>query len=231
MVCQTGVVSQRLKFVEQGLNLLADESVAADCGKGTIMTTTIEQDIESKNQRICSRLVEREVLHCISATVDLFVRNQGIFADGIDGISYDDDILPLLEADDWETPGREHINGMDRDELLDYLADTSIEEQPIEELRELAISQAEVNWWEFCDDRGLDCERNEALALEHWAVTKWFRGKLDEHGEIVGELLDFDVWGRCCSGQAISQDGVIRAIASEMEILVGQKNDWSKNDG
>ena len=115
---------------------------------------------------------------------------------------------------------------MDRDDLLDYIDDTSEECATDDDLRELAINKAEDDWQKFCDDMRIDPHDNEAL--EHWAVSPWFKSKLASHGEITGELLDFDVWGRCTSGQSISCDGVIFAIASEMEILDGQKNSWAE---
>lgn len=134
------------------------------------MTTATNRD-SAVNQRILSRLVEREVLHCISSTVDHFVRHPDSCVGGVDY----DNILSLCS-------GEFNVDGI--------------------------------------------LEEHEAL--EHWAVTNWFSAKLAAHGQIVGELLDFDVWGRCCSGQSISQDCVIAEIASEMGILDGQEYSWAE---
>ena len=65
-------------------------------------------------------------------------------------------------------------------------------------------------------------------ALEHWIVSKSLGLKLGQRGEIVRKFFDFTIWGRTTSGQSISIDSVIVEIALEMEILTGQKYDWSK---
>lgn len=183
--------------------------------------TTLTND-SAVNQRILAKLVEREVLHCISSTVSHFAQNPDSCVDSVDY----DDVLNLLSTPNYEQAGLDHIATLDRDELLDIIDDTSIDENASDdELRELAIETASNDWSEFCSDNRLDPEDDEAL--EHWAVTSWFKGKLAEHGAITGDLLDFDVWGRTCSGQSISMDGVILAIAAEMEILDGQKHSWA----
>ena len=51
---------------------------------------------------------------------------------------------------------------------------------------------------------------------EYWAVSSWIADKLEARGEIIFEMLDFIVWGRQATGQAISMDNVIKGIAKEM---------------
>lgn len=195
---------------------------------GTNMSTT-DARLNAENQRICAKLVEREVLHCISATVSHFAQNDSACVDGVDY----DDVLSLCQKDDWETPGRYYVeNDMDRDDLVDYcqrnllvtLDDDDQTDLDDKALRALVIDDVS-DWQEFCDENSIDPEQVEAY--EHWAVTSWFKNKLAQNGEIVGELLDFDVWGRCTTGQSISMDEVIWTIANDMEILVGQKHSWA----
>ena len=50
---------------------------------------------------------------------------------------------------------------------------------------------------------------------EYWAVSEWLADKLEERGEVIFEMLDFIVWGRQSSGQAILLDSVIQKIAQE----------------
>ena len=50
---------------------------------------------------------------------------------------------------------------------------------------------------------------------EYWAVSKWLGDRLKEQGEIIFEMLDFNVWGRQCTGQAILLDNVIQEIAKQ----------------
>lgn len=79
------------------------------------------------------------------------------------------------------------------------------------------------------DAERLDPEYNDAY--EHWIVTDYFGRKLAARGEIVHEIAGLTIWGRCCAGQAIYADGVIRDIASDMEILPGQRYSWADKDG
>jgi len=81
-------------------------------------------------------------------------------------------------------------------------------------------------WRAACDHFRIEPHTNEAY--EHWAVSDWFADKLRERGEMIGELFGLTIWGRCTTGQSISMDSVVQSIAIEMEILQGQKNDWSK---
>ena len=65
------------------------------------------------------------------------------------------------------------------------------------------------------DVESLDVEPVEIY--EWWAVSSWLAGKLEEHGHpIHRDFYGLTVWGRPTTGQAISLDGVIRAIAREL---------------
>lgn len=188
------------------------------------------------NQRIRRRLVEREVLHNLCSTVE-FVTQHGQDAEQIDY----DELMDLLSGQDWEEPGRDRISDMDRDDLLEVLGaygadlpgvDEDNEDDDADEggdlsddqLRQMLIECIDGDWQDFCDAERID--PHELDVYEHWAVTSWFKNRLAEHGEITGELLDFDVWGRTCTGQAIALDHVIASIAAEMEILENQRNSW-----
>lgn len=65
--------------------------------------------------------------------------------------------------------------------------------------------------------------------LEWWIVTEWLYEKLNAENEVVVEVGTGYLWGRCCSGQAISMDRAIDRIAESMGILEGQEYDWAKN--
>lgn len=188
------------------------------------------------NQRIRSRLVEREVLHNLCSTVE-FVTQHGQDAEQIDY----DELMGLLSGQDWEEPGLNRISEMDRDDLLTALGEYGADLPGVDEdnedddadeggdlsddqLRQMLIEEIGGDWQEFCDAERLD--PHDLDVYEHWAVTSWFKRRLAEHGEITGELLDFDVWGRTCTGQAIAMDHVIASIAAEMEILDGQSSSW-----
>ena len=60
-----------------------------------------------------------------------------------------------------------------------------------------------------------DCETREVL--EHWIVSDWLANRLEERGEcVLRDFFGLTVWGRTCSGQAISLDGVIGDIFDEL---------------
>lgn len=194
------------------------------------------QPDSSVNQRIRSRLVEREVMHNLCQTVQFAMKH----AENDDDVDYDD-IMSLCGGDDWEEPGRDRISDMDRNDLLTALGeygadlpgvDEDNEDEDADEggdlsddqLRAMLIECIDGDWQEFCETERLD--PHDLDVYEHWAVTSWFKRRLAERGEITGELLDFDVWGRTCTGQAIALDHVIASIAAEMEILEGQSSFW-----
>jgi len=52
--------------------------------------------------------------------------------------------------------------------------------------------------------------------FEFWAVSEWLADKLEAKGEVIFEMLDFIVWGRQCTGQAIALDSVMQEIAKDV---------------
>lgn len=74
-----------------------------------------------------------------------------------------------------------------------------------------------------------DFEQEPQEVFEWWIITEYLYKKLQAKGEPVLEWGNNYYWGRTCTGQAILLDGVISDICAEMEILAGQKYDWSKN--
>lgn len=65
------------------------------------------------------------------------------------------------------------------------------------------------------DENGKRDEENGEYPeiYEYWAVSKWLASQLEAKGEVIFEMLDFIVWGRSCTGQAIKMDGVVQEIA------------------
>jgi hypothetical protein len=57
---------------------------------------------------------------------------------------------------------------------------------------------------------------DEPEIYEFWSVDDWLYEKLKAKGEIVFDCLDFHVWGRQTTGQAIYMDSVIQRIAEEI---------------
>lgn len=119
----------------------------------------------------------------------------------------------------------------DTNDLLDYLSyievlDTNAELYDDEDC-DFQINETAEDWKELCEDGFINADDYRRDIYEHWIISDWFAGKLEEHGELV--LRDFfgmTVWGRTTSGQAILLDWIISAIAEDMEILEGQANEW-----
>jgi len=53
-------------------------------------------------------------------------------------------------------------------------------------------------------------------ALEYWLVDDWFGENLKQKGELVGELCNLTIWGRSCTGQAISLDYVVQEVLKDI---------------
>lgn len=191
--------------------------------------STEQVNVSEINQRICRKLVEREVMVNVSMLVSHFTSNEN----ALDGSDYDyDELLQLCERRDYLEAALSHVDDMDRDEVIDELNDNfdgdADEDASTSDLRKSlkdALSDAgSDDVQQFCDNYDVDPETNEVL--EHWVVSDWFAGKLAEKGETTGELFGLTIWGRTCSGQAILLDSVVEEIAKDMEILHGMKNAW-----
>lgn len=65
-----------------------------------------------------------------------------------------------------------------------------------------------------CELDGLDPYQWEIY--EHWAISEWLAEKLEAKGERIDrDFAGLCVWGRTCTGQSISMDGVIVEICAE----------------
>ena len=184
----------------------------------------------AKNQRITDMLVSRNVLHNLCQTMQFYAEHemdeylemfhrydheQAATEDGWEETP-DDDPKKVKEGYAYRKPNEDY----DADDKAE--ADKEGEEYDEEEY----VYSDASDWCDLCYVEDIDATEYPIEVYEFWAVDNWFARKLKEQGEVVEEVLDFIVWGRCCTGQAISMDCVIFRIAAEMEILVGQKNSW-----
>lgn len=187
-------------------------------------------DINSiENDRILRRLVNREVLHCVSSLVSHFAQNE----QALSGSDYTiDDVISLCSKYPDNSDAIEELqekiddlecqaDGIDSD--AEDCETTDEEHRLLAEA--IALRDSATRLQAELDE--LESEQDDPVeALEHWAVTSWFAKRLANHGAITGEIFDFTIWGRTCSGQSISADGIIANIAAEMQILDGQKHSW-----
>lgn len=176
----------------------------------------------NKNQAIKSKFVEREIIHCASYMISELAKNAK-FCDS-------ENLYDIMSQDDWETPIDWHIeNEMTQQETVDYIEEnypdyeTDITDTGDTHLLMKCLEHYE-DYQEFAQE--YDIEPQQVEAYEHWIISNYLKDKLAEKGEMVGNVLGFDIWGRTCSGQAILLDGVISAICEDMQILEGQENEW-----
>jgi len=82
----------------------------------------------------------------------------------------------------------------------------------IEDLKDMT----EGDYMNACSYLDLNDQVDQEI-LEYWIVTEYLADKLIEQGEPVAkDIHGLTVWGRTCSGQAISIDGVIGRIYKEL---------------
>ena len=92
------------------------------------------------------------------------------------------------------------------------------------------LSEANGQGWYCvgCDyEQEAEPEQEAQEIYEWWFVTEWLYEQLQAHGEAVINCGYGYLWGRGATGQAILLDSVMGEIAEDLEILAGQRNDWS----
>jgi hypothetical protein len=116
----------------------------------------------------------------------------------------------------------------DPEDVREYLVELEIigEDATVETIEDCDFETSDAeDWQELCENESI--EGYESDILEHWIVSDYLARKLEEKGETVShDFFGLTIWGRGCSGQAILLDYVIADIASDMEILKGQKYEW-----
>ena len=162
----------------------------------------------STEERILRQLVDREVIHIASSLIEYMRENPG---------QWEDELCQLSERRCDHSQRIDEIDDLISE--LETLIDTS-------EADEAVVYQSSIDELQAERDQ-LEEDSEPQEVLEHWIVSSWFGEQLREHGETVADVLDFCIWGRTTSGQAICCDPVIRDIAVNMEILPGQPHAWA----
>jgi hypothetical protein len=166
----------------------------------------------SKNQSIKRKLVDREVFYCVSTLVSELSKNWEQFPD------YTDDLLDAYRG------------------LPDYdeaLADNGCEPFVDKHGVDCWCDTRDGMTWagtaeEACNAFEIDADDYCPEIFEHWIVSNYLAEKLEEHGhKVLRDFFGMTVWCRPTTGQAIMLDEVISEICAEMEILEGQRNEWT----
>jgi hypothetical protein len=164
----------------------------------TVSATDAADAAESLLQANAERLVQREVIVCLSHMVSTLAGGYGELSRGdLCGLAEQasDLCLPIADFEEAATQAGWTLHGSVwiHDDFED--AETSPEN---------ACHASNV-------------EPYDREVYEHWAVSTWLAEKLAAKGERVDtDFSNLNVWARTTTGQAISMDSVIRAIAAEM---------------
>lgn len=179
------------------------------------------------NQNIKGRFVEREIYVNLNLFVEDSIKAHQLNNDL--GFDYYEYIKYFYTASDGEEYTQDQANEkieeleeeiQELNSTIIYLEDegheTADEEKQLSELEELKAELENADFEELYEP------------YEYWSVSGWLGKKLEEKGEIIIDEMGHCIWGRCTTGQAILLDSVISEICEDLEILQGQKSDWSK---
>lgn len=167
------------------------------------------------NQDIKGKFVNREVIYCVSTLISELAKKAEEFPD------YTEDLYGAYEGiPDYEEAamysGWDRGNKKNKSKYRFYNRDTKDE------------SDAE-NWQALCEEQDIEVDDYTPEIYEHWIVTDYLADELEKHGQkVLRDFFGMTIWCRPTTGQAILLDHVISEICAEMEILEGQKYDWSK---
>lgn len=189
---------------------------------------------EVEKDRVLRRLVDREILHCVSSLIYELTQSPGVLDEETSinlwrGIP---DYEQAATDAGWQCADTNlWINEFGEEQLEEDARRDDVETwMPVSEGAYYHLDLVETceaeDWEELCYLQSIEPIENEVS--EHWLVTKYFGEELEEHGERVVELHGLTIWCRTTSGQMIAADYIIEEIASSMEILPEQRNDWSK---
>lgn len=151
-----------------------------------------------KNQSIKDKFINREIYTCISDMADhLFTYNSDGYASWDE---WDNLYMPMCPECGYFSQESNFEETDDCDGYICPYCGETLDEIPDSEPQEI---------------------------YEYWLISNWFGEKLRDLGEPVFERWGAWIWGRCCTGQAISLDGVIGRVCESLEILEGQKYEWN----
>lgn len=195
-------------------------SLCAEFGRfhPIVETTRRYRDFNSiANQEIKGKFVEREVMANVGTMVEFILNCETTGApftvDDIDNFwQYPE--YSHKDTGEYFVGGTYEVLEEEKERVNDIVADLEDADPEDPKIDQYNDYLAELE----------RLETEPAEIYEWWMVTGWLAEKLQEKGECI--IPDFNLWGRCTTGQAILLDGVICSICEDLEILEGQKNAW-----
>nr|WP_157247084.1 hypothetical protein [Pedobacter panaciterrae] len=175
----------------------------------------------TKNQEIKGKFIDIHVKACVTGIVEFILKASYTFDDAT--FRYDE----LENHCYYEDNNGDHLSEEEKEEKLSALnARLEIAEQQMMEDPE---NPDRIVAHALIVDELYELESAEARydeIYEWWIVSGFLASKLEEHGEIMLNDGFNRYWGRTTTGQAILLDHVISKVCEDMEILLGQKNQW-----
>jgi hypothetical protein len=188
----------------------------------------------TNNQRVLSKLVDREVIANQSYLVTELLKHHYDEAEWTNEyVDNSEEIEELTEIKDkYESAIYSIEEKIEKyaEKLEEAIDDNNnlIQEEIKNKIDILTSGIANINYRiEGIEETIYSLQIEEEIPkepLEWWLVTGWFGEKLKGYGEVFVEIFGETWWGRTCTGQAILLDYVIGKIGEDMEILEGQSN-------
>lgn len=151
-----------------------------------------DQEIQQETQEECRRLVNREVLLCVSGLAEKMMGHETDLLEHFDNL-----YVRVCEECGEHLP---HDAENDPSDPLDPSGDAAYQCPSCDSYMDLD-----------------ECDIEPQEVYEWYAVTDWLAKHLAQRGEVVcHDFYNLNLWGRCTTGQAILLDGVIQSIVREL---------------
>jgi hypothetical protein len=152
------------------------------------------------------RLVDREVHYCVSSLVHTLAQGYGRWQEPKEMRELCEQAFELsVPVPDYEEAARQSDVLMQQEDGK-WCSVAEASDLTVDEGRTLYDSAEQA-----CLEH--DIEPYEWEVYEHWIVSDWLAGKLEEQGEKVDrDFAGLTVWARTTTGQAILLDSVIERI-------------------
>jgi len=125
------------------------------------------------------------------------------------GSDYECEIRDVMSKENWIDPASDDdIQFIKDDEGIWFKAENEDRAGPYDTEEEAAQAA--------CEHYGIEPYYDEAY--EFYIVSDWLAHQLKMRGEMVEEILDLTIWGRCATGQVIWLDGIMIEIYNENEV-------------
>lgn len=189
------------------------------------MTTTTNT---AKPSVTINQFVQRHIVHCVSYMVSELTRQAEHFPD------WEDDLYSAHQVPDYETAVHYWIESAGGEDLAtvlnDWFTDDSLPDDwdvcewndtQVRNMRktiEKHVLDFDAGEYEdFVNEYDINVDDYQSDVYEHWVVSPFLARYLENHGEKIISVFDFDyIWCRTTTSQSIAIDYVITKIYDEI---------------